>query len=112
MTTRNFQTTRFQNQGAARKRILLGAGLAFILITAFLLSIREPNPEWPQLWMVKPLLIVPLAGAMGGVFTLFLDPVRKQGGWKQVAVILLSGLGYLIALWLGTVLGLNGALWN
>lgn len=94
------------------KRMLQGAGIALVLISVFLLSAGEPNPEWPKFWLVKPLLIVPIAGAMGGVFYYFMDHLRYQGGWIRVLAVLLSLSGYVLALWLGTVLGLNGTLWD
>ncbi|HEY1022965.1 MAG TPA: hypothetical protein VGE06_11665 [Flavisolibacter sp.] len=94
------------------KRMLQGAGIALLLIAVFLYGAGEPNPEWPKLWFVKPLLIVPIAGAMGGVFYYFMDHLRYQGGWIRVLAVLLSLFGYVIALWLGTVLGLNGTMWN
>lgn len=94
------------------KRMLLGAGIALILIVIFLLPIRNPNPAWGKLWMVKPLIIVPLAGAAGGAFYYFMNYVLHLDGWKKILAIIFSLLGYIIALWLGTVLGLAGTLWN
>jgi hypothetical protein len=94
------------------KRMLQGAGIALILIGMFLLSVDEPDPSWPRLWMMKPLTIVPLAGALGGVFYYFMDNLRYQGGWKKTLAIILSLIGYIVVLWLGTVLGLDGTLWD
>jgi hypothetical protein len=93
-------------------RMFHGGVIALVLIIIFLLGVDEPNPEWPTFWMVKPLIIVPLAGAMGGVFYYFMDLLRYEGGWKKTLAILLSLVGYLVALWMGTVLGLNGTLWD
>lgn len=94
------------------KRMLQGAGIALILIIIFLIGVDETDPSWPRLWMIRPLVIVPLAGAMGGVLYYFMDHLRNQGGWRKVLAITLSLIGYIIALWLGTVLGLDGTLWN
>jgi len=94
------------------KRMLQGAGIAFILISAFLLSAGEPDPSWPRLWMLKPLLIVPLAGALGGVFYFNMDHLRYQGGWRKILANIVSLLVYILVLWLGTVLGLNGTMWD
>jgi hypothetical protein len=93
-------------------RMLQGGGIAMVLITIFLLGAGEPNPAWPKYWMVKPLAIVPLAGAMGGVFYYFMDHLRHQGGWRTTLAILLSLAGYLVAIWMGTILGLNGTMWD
>jgi hypothetical protein len=92
--------------------MLQGGGIALILIIAFLLSAGEPNPDWPKLWMVKPLIIVPLAGALGGLFYYNMDHLRYQGGWRMALAYILSLMVYLIVLWLGTVLGLNGTMWD
>nr|AGU11770.1 hypothetical protein [uncultured organism] len=94
------------------KRTLQGAAIAFVVIAIFLLGAGEPDPAWPKLWMIRPLVVVPLAGAMGGVCYYFLDYLRYRGGWRKVAAIVLSLLVYLIGLWLGTVLGLAGTMWD
>ncbi|GAB3902252.1 hypothetical protein GCM10028803_28490 [Larkinella knui] len=92
--------------------MLQGAGIAFLLIVVFLLGVKNPNPAWGKFWMIKPLLVVPIAGAAGGVFYYLMDHLRYQGGWKKIAALVLGLLGYLFVLWIGTVLGLNGTLWN
>lgn len=112
MTQENQLTTPPIHSSSLGKRMAQGAGIALGLISLFLFSVKEPNPAWGKLWMIKPLLIVPLAGAMGGVFYYFMDHLRYQGGWKKALAYGLSLIGYLIGLWLGTVLGLDGTLWN
>lgn len=99
------------HQAALGKRMLQGAGIALVLIALFL-SGAEASPAWPKLWMLRPLTIVPLAGALGGVLYYFMDHLRCQGGWKSVLAFFISITGYLVVLWLGTVLGLDGTLWN
>jgi hypothetical protein len=94
------------------KRMLQGAGIALILILFFLAGAGEPDPSWPKLWMIKPLLMVPAAGVLGGVFYYNMDHLRLQGGWREAFAIVLSLLVYLLVLWLGTVLGLNGTMWD
>lgn len=112
MTQTNNSTTQPIHQASIGKRMLLGAAIALMLIIIFLLGVNNPKPEWGNLWMIKPLVIVPLAGALGGVFYYFVDHVLHGNGWKKVLVIIVSLVGYIVALWLGTVLGLNGTLWN
>ncbi|RAU81844.1 potassium transporter KefB [Pontibacter arcticus] len=94
------------------KRMLQGAVIGFILITFFLVGAGEPEPEWPAYWMVKPLLVVPAAGALGGLFFFNMDHLRFQGGWRTVIAYALSLLVFLVVLWLGTVLGLHGTMWD
>lgn len=92
--------------------MLIGGGIALVLVIMFLVGAEKPNPEWPKLWMIKPLILVPLAGALGGGFYYFMSHALHQGGWQKILAVLLGLIGYIIALWLGTVLGFNGTYWN
>lgn len=94
------------------RRMAQGATVGLILISFFILGVDNPNPDWPRLWMVKPLIVVPLAGAIGGLLYHVINPLRLQPGWKRIAANMLSLMIFLIVLWLGTVLGLNGTMWN
>ncbi|MFD2513525.1 potassium transporter KefB [Pontibacter locisalis] len=106
----------FQNNpihaASVSKRMLQGAGIALILITVFLLSAGEPDPNWPKLWIIRPLVVVPLAGALGGVLYYNLDHLRSEGSWRKTLAHILSLIGYVIVLWLGVVLGLHGTMWD
>ena len=63
--------------------MLQGAGIAFVLICMFLFTADEPDPEWSKFWLIKPLLVVPVAGAMGGVYYYFMDHLRyREDGSK------------------------------
>ncbi len=94
------------------KRMLVGALIGLILISIFLLGAGNPKPEWGKLWMIRPLIIVPLAGAMGGAFNYLVSQQNFQRGWVKALAMLLSLIVFLIGLWLGTVLGLDGTYWN
>jgi hypothetical protein len=110
MTHRNELQQQPVHAASAGRRMLQGAGIALIVITAFLISAGEVDLAWPKLWIIKPLIIVPLAGALGGLFNYNMDPLRQQGGWRMVLAIALSLIVYLVVLWLGVVLGLNGTM--
>ncbi|MGA0556626.1 potassium transporter KefB [Larkinella sp. VNQ87] len=97
--------------GSLGKRALVGAVIGLVLIGIFLIGVKE-NPNWPTYWRLRPLLIVPLAGAVGGSVYYFLDYMRYQAGWNRVVVTLASLLIYIVGLWMGFVLGLDGTLWN
>lgn len=112
MTQTNNLTTQPIHWVSLGKRMILGALIALILITIFLIGAGEPNPAWGKLWMIKPLIIVPLAGSMGGVFNYMMDHLSDQGGWSRILTNILSLIVFIIGLWLGTVLGLNGTYWN
>ncbi|MDX1332392.1 MAG: potassium transporter KefB [Robiginitalea sp.] len=93
-------------------RMLLGAGVGFLFISLFLIMADGAKPEWGDFWMLRPLLIVPLATALGAAFYTFMDPWRQRGGYQQVLANLLSLMGFLFSLWIGSVLGLDGTYWD
>ena len=110
MKTNNSSTDSNQPISFA-KPVLIGGIIALLLISFFVFGVDEPNPECGKLWRLKPLLITPIAGAMGGAFFYFMEVMSYRGMNKTVAV-LVGLIGYVIALWMGTVLGLNGTMWN
>ncbi|MDX5480808.1 MAG: potassium transporter KefB [Hymenobacteraceae bacterium] len=93
------------------KPMLVGAGIALLVISFFVFGVDKPHPEWGKYWMVRPLIITPLAGAMGGAFYAFME-YQSSRGFNRTLAILLSIVVYLIGLWLGTVLGLAGTMWD
>ncbi|MFZ6009251.1 MAG: hypothetical protein ACOYXT_02790, partial [Bacteroidota bacterium] len=62
------------------KRMIVGAGIGLTLITLFLLSADEPDPAWGKLWMIRPLIVVPFAGAMGGLCQHFILGFHNLAG--------------------------------
>ena len=90
------------------KRMLIGAAIALVLIALFVLPV-EGKPEWGDFWKVRPLIVVPFAGAAGGACSYFLGHLFGQ---RKVWVIIVSVIIYIIGLWMGTVLGLDGTLWD
>lgn len=112
MTAKNNLTAEPLAPAAYIKPMLLGAGIALLLIIAFLSGVDHPDPAWPKYWMARPLIIVPLAGAAGGAFFALLRPLRKRGGWVMAFAYVLSLAIFVVALWMGTVLGLDGTLWD
>ncbi len=96
------------------KPVLVGAAIALTLICVFLFAGNiTTQPEWGNYWKLKPLIIVPLAGAMGGLFFHFMNNLLwLQVSWKKILAIIIGCVGYVFTIWIGTVLGLNGTLWN
>jgi hypothetical protein len=83
-----------------------------LFISFFLITGGGTKPEWGDFWMIRPLLVVPVATALGGAFYTFLDAWRRKGGYQQGLANLLSLPGFVCSLWIGAVLGLDGTYWD
>lgn len=94
------------------KRMAVGAGIGLVLISLFLFTAGTPDPAWPRLWRIQPLIIVPLAGAMGGLCNYFLVHFHHLIRLNKTIAIILSVIVFVIGLWLGTILGLDGTYWD
>lgn len=97
------------NRTSLAIRMLVGGGIALFLVILFLVSADEPNPEWPRFWMLKPLIITPLAGAMGGFCSYVLEQMLPG---KKVVAVILSLIVYIIGFYMGFVLGMDGTFWD
>lgn len=113
MTTQNNLNFPPINTPALIKRMIIGAGIALFLMLAFFILpvINHPNPDWGKYWMIKPLVIMPIAGASGGAF-FYLLTQRFRTGLSGILAYVFSAIAFIIALWMGTVLGLNGTMWH
>lgn len=107
MSTSNTSSTKKIDTAVLTKRVLLGAAIALVLITIFLLPVTG-KPEWGAFWKVRPHIIVPLAGAAGGACSYFLEYLFR----RNALTVILSVIIYIIGLWMGTILGLDGTLWD
>ncbi len=112
MTQENHLTTPPIHSASMVKRMAVGAGIGLLLISLFLIGVKDPQPEWGSLWMVRPLIIVPLAGAMGGLCNYYILHFHNRLGINKLFAMLLSVVICIIGLWLGIVLGLDGTLWD
>jgi len=94
------------------KRALQGAGIAFILISIFILGTLAGDIKAGS-WIFIPITAVTVGGGFGGAFYSFMDLFRHHGGWKKVLVNIISVLVYFLALYLSLILALNAmGLWN
>jgi hypothetical protein len=100
------------HQVSLGKRMLIGAGIGLFLISLFLISAGEGKPEWGQLWRIRPLIMVPFAGAMGGLCNYFIVHFHNHVGVNKTIAMILSVIIFIIGLWMGTVLGLDGTMWD
>lgn len=112
MTQTNNSATLPIQTGSFIKPVLIGTGIGLFLISVFLMGVDDANPEWGKLWMIKPLIMVPFAGAVGGAVFHFLIELGSRGILNKTVAFLLGLIVFIFGLWLGSVLGLDGTLWN
>lgn len=92
--------------------ILAGWAIGLVLITLLVLSADDPDPAWGPWWLVRPLVITPMASSLG-MLAFFLRPlINPKTNFSRFIVFLASLIIYLVALWMGFVLGLDGTMWN
>jgi hypothetical protein len=94
------------------KRMIVGYGIGLLVISFFILSADKPDRAWGTFWMIRPLIITPLAGAMGGLCNYLLVGLHDRIGLNKTIGIILSVIIFIIGLWLGIVLGLDGTMWD
>ncbi len=111
MTSKNIFTEHPIDYASLRKRMIIGAIIALVLITAFLFPVPG-RPEWGDFWKIRPLIVVPFAGAVGGACNYILVHLSKYYCFNKTVAYLLSFVIFIFGLWIGTVLGLVGTLWN
>ena len=99
-----------------RKTVLLNALTGYILglgvISLFISGIDHPKPEWGQHWMIRPLIITPLVSAAGALALLLPDFLKIITPWKRLLALFAGLILFMITLWLGIIVGLDGTLWN
>jgi hypothetical protein len=89
------------------KRALQGAGVAFTLVAAFLTFLLVVGEDMAMgLWILPPVLIPALGGALGGAVFYLMHQYLPLEGWKKPAANLLFGLVFIAGLWMSMVLGL------
>jgi hypothetical protein len=94
------------------KSILIGAVIGLIIISLFVFEVEKPKPEWGKFWRIKPLIIEPLAGALGGLFFYFMNYMGSKGAVHKPMAMVLGIFVFIMLLWLAVIIGLNGTMWN
>ncbi|MES2806991.1 MAG: potassium transporter KefB [Bacteroidota bacterium] len=111
MTTANVLQKLPLSTAALAKSALIGAGIGLAIISIFVFGVDRPNPAWGTYWQIKPLLLTPCASAAGAVFFYLVNNLQLTGYLKAFALV--AGiLGFVVILWVGVVLGLNGTMWD
>jgi phage shock protein PspC (stress-responsive transcriptional regulator) len=108
----NDSTTTRQLKPTLSTRLLIGAAIGLAVISFFVLSANGGNPEWGRFWMIRPLIVVPAAGAIGGLVSYIMSYLAERNGWNKVLVSIISVLVFIFGIWMGIVLGLVGTMWH
>lgn len=111
MTQKNTFTTPSFDRTLFIRATAIGAGIALIAILFFVVG-AESQSHWPEHWQIRPLIITPLAGGIGGALFYVATQQLQRAGLNRIAALILCAIGYFIALWLGIVLGLDGTMWD
>ena len=112
MNKTNNLTALKNNPKAIIRSMLTGGLIGLIIISLFVFTVDHPHPEWGKLWRIRPLIVTPLSGALGGLVFFSIPFMLPQSRWKKVLAIVLGLVVFVIGLWLGIVLGLAGTMWN
>lgn len=94
------------------RRLIIGSTIAFIWTAIFLYTGGAFDPQWPKFWYFRPLILVPAAGAIGGLFYHFFESYRQRSKWWQVGINIFCVLVYIAGVWIATILGLDGVWWD
>jgi hypothetical protein len=94
------------------KHMTLGGGVGLFLITVFLATAEGTDPAWGRYWWIRPLVVVPMAGAAAGAIYYLMDLLALKWGWNRIIIGMAGFVLLFISLWLGSVLGLDGTYWD
>ena len=97
---------------AVMKRMLIGWLIGLVIISSFVFRVHDPDPAWGRFWIIRPLIVTPLAASFGFLSFFLKDYIKPISDTGKIAVFILSRVSFLIALWMGIILGLDGTLWN
>ncbi len=94
-------------QGKSVKRLVLPALLGALAPFALLLFIVLTKEDVFESWMLVPLTVIPLGGAIGGVLFYLMGFVWFPWGKQKLIAIIFSTLFYFVALWMAAVIAFN-----
>ncbi len=99
-----------QNQlrfGIKLKQLTLPALLGTLAPLALLLFLIIADKESFQLWMFIPLILIPLGGAVGGIFLYLMGFVWFPFGKQKLIAVIISTIFYFVVLWMAAVLAFS-----
>lgn len=93
--------------GLEPKTLILPAFLGALVPACLLTFLIIANSSNYAVWMVFPLLLIPVGGAAGGIFFYLMGFLWFPKGSQKLIAILASILVYFVVVWLSSVLAFN-----
>jgi hypothetical protein len=94
------------------KKMLLGAFVGLVVISLYVFNVDNPDPAWGSWWRLRPLLLTPAITAFGMLSFFLQDVIRPSTRVGHALIFFISMVGFIVSLWLGVVLGLDGTMWD
>lgn len=82
---------------------ILGASAPFSLLLFIILTKEETFESW----MLVPLILIPLGGAIGGILFFLMGFRWFPKGSKKLIAIIFSTIFYFVVIWLSAVIAFN-----
>lgn len=82
---------------------LLGASAPFSLLLFIILTKAGPFESW----MLAPLILIPMGGAVGGVFFYLMGFLWFTHGKQKLVAIIFSTILYFVAIWMSAAIAFN-----
>ncbi|MBC6366263.1 hypothetical protein [Algoriphagus sp. AK58] len=86
------------------KDLMLPSFIGSSLPLAWLLFILLTKEDLFETWMFYPLTIIPLGGAVGGIFFYLMGFLWFPKGNQKLIAVIFSTLMYFVTLWISAVL--------
>jgi hypothetical protein len=90
-----------------QKNFLHASILGAVFPLSYILLIIFFKEDLFEKWMLMPLMLIPLGGAIGAIFFYLMGFHWFPNGRKKLLAILFSTMIYFICLWLSAVLAFN-----
>lgn len=97
---------------AILQNMIFGFVIGLIMICAMVFSVNDPDPAWGVYWKIRPMIVTPVITAFGACSFFLKNIVHPKEASMKLLIFILSLLGFIMSFWIGTILGLDGTLWN
>jgi hypothetical protein len=113
---KNYKMTLFENllidKKSLLKRLGIGALFGFGFISLFVFGVDDVDPEWGKYWQVRPLIVTPLFGAIGSLAFYLRDIFPTKSVLAGTLILVASVIVFIMTIWVGIVVGLDGTMWD